>query len=208
MLRRLARATVTTVLAAGLSLGSAVAADAQNLTVRDARGDMVSLTESVDGATTQTPAPEVSNGDIVRSVFRHERRRISVRVKFADLERVDGLRMDVVQLVTNERLHRDVLVVAGPGMRRGDAQMSAPRRDVRCRGLRWRIDYDLNVVRVSFPRSCVSNPRWIKVGMGSALVTELSNPDPTSGALYLDDAQRSGSVSEYRMRWSPRLHRG
>jgi hypothetical protein len=185
-------------LAAGLAVGTAGTAAAQTLTDVDQRGDVQSFTmESEEPA----PAPTVANGDVVRTVFNHAERRVSVRVTYADLLRIGQFRSDSLRLVTNEGVRREVSVFAGPGMWRGQADMVRPSgRPVDC-DVAHKIDYDRNVVTVSFPRSCVSNPRWVRLGMGAVWM------DGESRA-YADDAQIDGRINPENLKLSPRLRRG
>lgn len=194
----LGRTLTTLALTAGLAVASAGPASAQTLKHVDQRGDVRSSTmESEETA----PAPTVDNGDIVRTVLKHARNRVSVRVKFADLRRV-GFRGDGIRVVTNEGVRRQVSVFAGQRMWRGQAEMYRPASGtpVDC-DLAHKIDYDKNVVAVSFPRSCVSDPRWVRLGVGAFWVRS----DEEEG--YLDDAQLDDRIKE-RLHLSPRLRRG
>jgi hypothetical protein len=182
---------------AGLTVAAAGPATAQSLTHLDQRGDVQSISMESEE---QSPAPNVKNGDIVRTAIHHRQHRIAVRIKFAQLRRV-GFRGDFVRVVTNEGVRRDVMAFAGPGMWRGEAEMTRPNgKPVEC-DIRLGIDYDKNVVTMSFPRKCVSDPRWVRVGVGS-----FWSKGETEEA-YMDDAQRDGKVTEY-LKLSPRLKRG
>jgi len=66
-------------------------------------------------------------------------------------------------MVTNEGLRRHVRLEAYRRLWSGTAQMWRPYsdRDFRC-PVRHSIDYEANVMKVSFPRWCASNPRWLK----------------------------------------------
>jgi hypothetical protein len=185
----LLRGTVTVALAAGLTAGAAGLAHAESLRVDDPRGDLLGYVMTTDEYDEPPPPPQlrpgVANGDIVRTSFRHTDRRIAVRAKFAELRRV-GMRRDVLRVVTNEGVRRNVNILVEMGVWAGEADMTRPNgKEVRC-AVRHRIDYDTNVVTVSFPRGCVSNPRWVRAGFGSEWAT--------IDRWFADDAQRDGEV--------------
>jgi hypothetical protein len=185
-------------LAAGLAVATAGTAAAQTLTDVDQRGDVQTFDMTSEEP---TPAPTVANGDVLRTVFKHAERRVSVRVKYADLRRVGQFRNDGIQLVTNEGVRREVSVFAGQGMWRGESDMIRPNgQPVDC-DIAHKIDYDRNLVTISFPRSCVSDPRWVRLGLGSVWV------DGENRA-YADDAQIDGRINPETLKLSPRLRRG
>jgi hypothetical protein len=197
--RSLGRTLSSLAVTVGLTLASAGTAAAQEFAVTDARGDVQAF---VGESNTPTAAPDTKNGDIVRTVFRHNDRRISVRVKFVDLLRTGQFNGHVLRIVTNEKLRRDVTVMTGPNFWRGTAEMSRPNgTPVDCE-IQHKIAYDTNVVTLSFPRSCVSDPRWVRLGLGSVT----SSADGSKG--YLDDAQLSGRVNPETVKLSGRIRRG
>ena len=66
----------------------------------DPPGDVQAYDLETEEPTGQTG---VANGDIVRTVMRHNDRRVSVRIKYVDLrKKVGDGRVDVVRVVTNE----------------------------------------------------------------------------------------------------------
>jgi hypothetical protein len=195
----LGRTISTLALAAGLALGTAGTAAAQTLTVKDARGDVKAF---VGDSEEPTAAPSVKNGDIVRTTFRHADQRISVRVKFVDLQRRGQMGGHFLRVVTNEQVRREVTIFGGPNAWRGQAQMTRPNGNpVDCK-IQHKIAYDTNVLTLSFPRSCVSDPRWVRLGFGSVTTSD----DGNTG--YLDDAQLSDRVNPATVKLSPRLRRG
>lgn len=197
MARSLRRGVFALALAAGLTLGTAGTSAAASLTKVDQRGDL----QYVEGESeTSSPAPTVQNGDITRTVMKHAARRIAVRIQFADLRRV-GMRGDFLRVVTNEGVRRDVMIFAGPMSWRGDAEMTRLNGQPVACDIAHKIDYDRNVVTVSFPRSCVSNPRWVRLGTGS-FWTESEGTKS-----YADDAQLDGQVND-NLKLSTRLRRG
>jgi hypothetical protein len=193
----LGRSLTTLAVAAGLTLAAAGPAAAQNLTHLDQRGDVRSFDMQTEE---EALAPKMKNGDIVRTVLQHRQHRIAVRIKFVDLTRA-GFRGDVIRVVTNAGVRREVSTMAGPGMWRGEAEMMRPNgQSVEC-DIKLGMDYDKNVVTLSFPRTCVKDPRWVRIGVASfwlQMKTEKA---------YVDDAQRDGKFNE-NIKLSPRLKRG
>lgn len=195
----LGRTALTLALAAGLTFTTAGTAAAEGLTVRDARGDVQARDMETDEPTGQAG---VANGDIVRTVMRHNDSRISVRIKYVDLRKAGDGRGDVVRVVTNEGVRRDVQVFAAPGMWRGDAGMSRPNGNPVDCGVTHKINYDKNVTTLSFPRTCVSNPRWVQLGVGAMWMKFQAS------VYYADDAQLDGRVKANSLELSKRLRRG
>jgi hypothetical protein len=144
-----------------------------------------------------TPEPSVTNGDIVRTKIKNGTWGVRVRIRFADLAKRGELRADTLQFVTNEGYRRDVDIIAGPDEPRGwhgtvEMTRSASGRHVRC-AVRHGVDYTKNVVTLSFPRTCLSKPRWIKVGIGSLRLDVNDANDAL--IIYADDA-RSATVAD------------
>src|SRR6476659_7669592 len=135
--RMLAAALLST-----LAVGQAGAADAQSFSKQDAQGDVRSFT-----GTSNTTAPETAtaDGDIQVVRMTHTDRRIGVRIKFADLQKTGDVRGHVLRVVTNEGMHRDVVLAAGPQLWSGHSEMDRPNGNkVRC-AVRHSIDYTAHV---------------------------------------------------------------
>jgi hypothetical protein len=194
----LGRSLTTLALAAGLTVAAAGPAAAQNLTHVDQRGDVRSFDMQTEE---EAPAPTMKNGDIVRTVLQHRQHRIAVRIKFADLTRA-GFRGDGIRIVTNDGVRREVTAFAFPGMWRGEAEMTRPNgQSVEC-DVKVSMDYDKNVVAMSFPRTCVKDPRWVRIGVMSFWMNMKTEK------AFVDDAQRDGRFNENGPKLSPRLKRG
>jgi hypothetical protein len=197
-----ARIAASLLVAAGLTVASVAPASAESLTIRDKRGDVLLVPADAMSLDDARPAPGMAHTDILRTVIRHGDKRVAVRIKLAELRKTRGFRLQGIRVVTNESVRRNIAVGAWPGMARGEADMSRPNgRTVNCDGLNHRIDYSRNVVTVSVPRSCLSNPRWVRVGIGTAWIKD-------SGDAYVDEALRAGTVSGYGPKLSPRVRRG
>ena len=191
------RRTFAAVLFATLAVGPAGAAQAQSLSRQDAQGDVRSFTGT---SNTTTPETAIADGDIQVVRMTHADRRIGVRIKFADLQKTGDVHGHVVRVVTNEGVRRNVLLAAGPHFWAGDSEMERPNGNkVRC-AVRHSIDYTAHVVTIGFPRSCVSNPRWVRLGVGSFSSTDQKT--------YVDDALLANRVDANTVALSPRLKRG
>ena len=177
---RLTRPLLVAALAAGLVVAGSSAAQAQSITDVDTAGDMVILdweTEEI------RPAPNQVRNDVLRTTLTHSATRISIRVKYAELQRVGYGLGQSVQMVTNEGVRRNLDVFVEQGHWAGWVEMARGRDGgaVRC-AVRHSIDYTRNVIAVSFPRQCASSPRWVKFRVVGVRYGE-------SGG-YLDDALR------------------
>jgi hypothetical protein len=193
----LGRSLTAFAVAVGLTVAAAGPAAAQTLTHVDQRGDVRSFAMQTDE---EAPAPNMKNGDIARTVLQHRQNRIAVRIKFVALNRA-GFRGDVIRIVTNDGVRRNVETFAGPGMWRGQAEMTRPNGDtVEC-DIKLSMNYDKNLVTMSFPRSCVKDPRWVRIGVVSYWL------QMSTEKAYADDAQRDGRINEH-IKLSPRLKRG
>jgi hypothetical protein len=196
-MRRLACSfSIALVLALGASLLSTGTAHAAEEVIRDARGDVVAY-DSVTGR--EWVAPSSANGDILRTRIVHNQHAVLVRVNFRALNRRGDFRSDQLRILTNDSLRREVHLVAGPGFWRGTAWMARPNgREVRC-DITHSIDYANNVVRIRIPRSCLGNPRWVRVGVGSFW---------SDGSLmFFDDAQLNGEIRD-QLKLSGQIRRG
>ncbi len=137
----------------------AVPAAAEDVTLRDARGDMIRVDE---GGGDPQPAPGATVGDVVRTTFRHTDRHVVVRTKLAALKRT-GRRFTVwVDVRNGARRTWTVGVEATRRDRKGHIIFMTGRGDhVRC-AVRHRINYVDNAVRVSVPRRCLDTPRVVR----------------------------------------------
>jgi hypothetical protein len=137
----------------------AVPAAAEQVTERDARGDVVRVEE---GGSNPVSAPTARVGDVLRTTFRHEATRVVVRTRFVALER-SGRRF-TVWVDVQDRPGRVwyVGVRAEPRDRAGKTILMDSRgRDLSCTA-EHRIDYARDTVRVSVPRSCFGDPARLR----------------------------------------------
>ena len=151
------------------------------------------------------PAPEEASVDITRTVAALGNRRLSVTVRFRDLE-VRPRHGTEVRVRTPRAVF---LVSAGrTSASRPKVTMAAQGRDPsRCRGLRVTYDGTADVVSVSVPTACIGSPRWVRLGVG-ATASPAANPQhPSSTVLLADDGHRD-VWREHSLGTGPRIHRG
>jgi hypothetical protein len=188
---RLLRAAVPAALVAALAL-AAPSADAKTLRHSDKVQDVMKYDENAD---TQAADPGHANGDVVRTKMWHSAHRIGIRVQFSELKRSGSMRADILRIVTNEGVKRYAYVTAGPKGTtrhawRGDAELDrASGRRVSC-SVSHSIDYDANVVQIGVPRSCLSSPRWVRLGYGAMSVSLDGNTS------WADDSQLDGAIKD------------
>ncbi|HEU4910516.1 MAG TPA: hypothetical protein VFV76_01330 [Actinomycetes bacterium] len=138
---------------------TAAPVSAAQLTLKDARGDMWFIEE---GSTEPDPAPTARVGDFVRATFRHTDRRVEVRSKFVELRRT-GRQFEMF-VTMRDQDHREAIAMVRTSRQDRDGRtrlFTGRGRDIAC-NIRHRVDYTRNTVRISFPRLCLDNPRWLR----------------------------------------------
>lgn len=187
----------------------------------DPVGDQVSYSQSThnDGTAPSgsgpTPAPEHRNGDIAMLWAHHGPRRVSVSLQMADFTPSPlvfagdngSVTTDRVVVLIRTRSGRQYVVIGGNdgasrGWQFGRVNGAHPQR---CRGLRHSFDPG-NSVSVSVPRRCLGRPRVVRVGAGTAVDENSTDPTTATDVTYLDDALRTGLAPEGLV-LSPRLAR-
>lgn len=169
------------------------AAHADSYTQVDAVGDVQS--SPLSGDVTFTPVPDRTEGDVAYTKVGHRARVIRVKIAFRDLTHA-GPNGQFIRIKSN-RLNREVDLLAYPGAWRGKATTSKfSGKKVRC-NVRHTIDYVAHKVVVNVPRSCLGNPRWVRVAIGSATYDDTM--------FYADDA-RAKSLPDYWV-YSPKIRR-
>ena len=172
-------------------------ANAQAVAHPDAVGDMAR-----DSNTGLAPAPKRTGNDASNTAIFHGARRVTIRVDYVDLAKTAGERQFLwMRLKTNEGVRGWVFLGAGPRHWAGDAVMIVGRREL-TKVVSHSIDYEANVVRVSFPRRVAGFPDWVKF----KIVTGAE----TRNAFYVDDALQDGGLPMgfEDLAWSGRIHRG
>jgi hypothetical protein len=180
---RLVRPVVLVVAAAAVALAP-TAAHADRHTHPDPAGDVVS---TAGEAGTTTPQPTRTNGDIVSSTVIHKGRRVVLQLQYVDLAPSPETHAHAFVLRTPS-MRREIDLVATDSVWGGRVFMIKPGgTKVRCH-VRKKLDYEANTATVAVPRSCLGNPRWVRVGMANVTFTGFDAADTQ----YIDDAQATG----------------
>ncbi len=172
-------------------------AEAQTLIDRDEVGDVITF----NGDDAVVPVPERRRNDVTRTRLVHGPTRVAIRVRYAELKKGGDVQAINVTMVTNE-VRRNLQLVAYPRHWSGETEMYDGKwRDVGCGGVRHTIDYAADVMKVSFPRACASNPRWVKFR-----VVAFAQDD----GFFADDALSDRPVSsqdDNDLRWTGKVYR-
>ena len=171
------------------------AAQAKSWSHDDTTGDVFSAPYNSESF---TPAPDRVVGDVTGSTIRHKRHTIVMQLQYRDLEvgsEFDGH----VFAVQTPTMRRVVTLVAASAFPNGRVRVTKPNnKAVTCR-VPHKIDYTLNTATVVVPRSCLGNPRWVRVSMAGAEFTGFRASD----TMWVDDALSSGTTGTF----SPRIRR-
>jgi hypothetical protein len=191
--------------------------DAKPFSHHDPPGDVFISTDHRfdEGQTKERPAPHQVNGDITDVVFLHGASQVRIIVTFVDLSRAHrwagrfhrtnalySFRVDVF-LRTNEGLGREVTF--DYWARRNRTEMiaidsnGAGQERVHCPGVEPSADYRRNVVTMGIPRSCLGQPRWVRIWLYSSAAI-----DDKFHTITVDWALNDG-LGRTRSRLSPRL---
>jgi hypothetical protein len=168
------------------------AAQAQHITVTDSTGDVRSFGDP-------SPDPTITNGDFEWVRYNHRLHRVVVHAKYVDLARPatsnSGLYF-ASRMRTNEQIYRVTATFADGSMPAGETVVASRRRVVRC-DTNHEIDYALNTIHVSIPRSCLSGPRWVRF---TSVHLTFDRQDETYDHPHDDGAEPSA--------WTSKVYRG
>lgn len=157
----------------------------------------VALFDPESRSDTPSPLPANRSTDIVSTVVQHRARRLAVRVELRNTAR-SGYRFVVAGLRTPADEHFDILLDYSRRPASGRVEVTGSRgRPVSCPGRSWSLDPATAHVRVSVPRSCLGDPRWVRVGVGTTAVSR--DFDSIRG----DDSRRDG-LARNRLVLGPR----
>ena len=206
-----------TVLALAVPLFAvATPTQAQRLDRMDPAGDVFTLADIEEGDDSYSvPAPDQLHSDIVSTRFRHTNKAVRVRVNFADLHRrkdpVTGRRPGDFRVwatvKTNEGIGRVVEIAfngpANPWTRPQMWSLKSVGKMIPCR-INHYIDFVKDVVVLGIPRTCLSRPRWVRIGATSGVGVQ----DEAANFAF-DDALRVGFDVNHPLRegFTPRLYR-
>ena len=189
--------TALVVLAGALVPLVPTAAHADRYVHTDATADVVSFSDP--SATTGTPVPERTEGDIAWTKTRHRSRMVIMTMRYQELTTVDE-KIHGYGIRTGQ-MKRFVYVYSGAGHWGGKAVMTTARgKTVKCRITR-KVDYTANTATVWVPRSCLGKPRWVKTAMFDAAFESATS----QGMTYIDDGHNA-SLGDHPA-WTPRVYR-
>lgn len=160
----LRRALIATSAVAVLPLAAAPAV-AADLTVEDARKDVYTIQIVGEGPEEEVrwvKDPSIRQGDVVRTTYRHTDKRVSIRTKFVELERGAQLRM-YGRMRAQDGKKYSFQLVSTKRNPAGRASLRSYRGDklLDC-AVKARVDFAKNTAMLSFPRTCVNNPRALE----------------------------------------------
>lgn len=192
-MRAVRRLLAVLALALAVVFSSAGLASAQNWSLADPKGDVVTITDDVSSA---VPAPNRRAGDVWRTSVSHTATTVVIRVTmqaiptrdwsaFAEI-RTPRTSFDLVQFKFDSFRGLSFTKTNGSG------------DEIRCRGKSSRIIGTALVFTV--PRSCLGNPGSVRVGVGVAVY------DEDLEIIHADDALRRGIGETLRL--SPLIRRG
>ncbi|MEI5671857.1 MULTISPECIES: hypothetical protein [unclassified Nocardioides] len=173
---------------------TAGSAAAETWTHRDARGDVVDVPYD-DDLTKITANPDDVAADITRLSVRHGTRRVTVTLGLRDL-RTGGTGVGV-RLVT-PRGDFTLTAFAVDGLRMHFFQETAKSdsdEEVACRGDRVRLQPRHDRVRVSIPRTCLGEPRWVRAG--GIFMHGIERAVAEEGPFQVDEALHTGMTREF-----------
>lgn len=197
---KLLRSAVVLAAVAVVLVPSAAHADADSH--RDAVGDVRSVAydpdtdQVVESPSTAEPAAKL--GDMTKIKVSHTSSSLTFVLRYRDLAKAGFSHVHEVVIVTPTTA-RYVDVVAGPGGWKGKAQMSKPNRKKVACAIDRRIDYGDNVVTIKVPRSCVGNPKVVKVGAVAII--------GYGSKLFYDEAYSAGGEFTDPFTLSPKIRR-
>lgn len=162
------------VAAALLAAPGAVARSYQPSTVvlRDGPGDVWRFDPQTEQSTRLKSFPLA---DVTQAAVTHGRDALMMRMRFVDIRRV-GTQLYWTEIRT-PAYHFQAVVTSKPGNRQGSRYFQGDDGSKSCQGFTRRIDYRNNTVDLRVPRSCLHNPRWVRVGIYNEVYFKQSGPN-------------------------------
>ncbi|GAA1155300.1 hypothetical protein [Nocardioides aquiterrae] len=143
--------------------------------------------------------PSNTSADITRLVVRHTSHAVLVELYLRDLQPV-GYADGVVRLQTPHRTYQALAYYAPDDP--GSVELSHGQVHVSCARMSAHFRPRRDKVRVRLPRTCLHDPRWVRVG---ASYTRFDGPDdPAPQGTFHDDALAVGEDAPPTT-WSPRV---
>ncbi|WP_188779886.1 hypothetical protein [Marmoricola endophyticus] len=195
-------------------LGSVAPALAKSHTTTDAKNDVVRYDDALgDSDSRGVLDPTRTAGDIVSLKTFHGPHRVKLTMTFQAMSRAseNSPATHVFNIKTAGNRHYDLVIFATGGKTQPDRYFARRNgTEVKCRKLTSSMDYAAKQVKVSIPRACLGNPRWVRVGAGEGTFTG-SFLDDNPITLFVDEAGRTGRTgdnSDSLPPLGPRVRRG
>ncbi len=189
--------------AAAVLVLAPTAANAESKVHVDPTGDVAmfsdeGLSEAEDP--TPVPAPGRVEGDIKSIRVTHLAATVRVALAYKELNRSGFARFVGLRILSDKGV-RQVEADAFRGRWYGSHTFTNGNDDeLRCAGLTHKFDYVKNTVLIVVPRTCLKNPRWVRVaGMSGSMDTDFT--------MYFDDARSSNYFGESYV-YGPKVRRG
>ena len=179
-------------------LGTAAAASAQTVTLRDAHHD---VWKSTDSAQTFTAVPKQAAADVTKASLSYDGKTVVFTEHFVNLRKADLGDVYTLGLRTDTGLRRVAVVRVIRPEWAGTAWMAKPSNATQplpCSGLAEHLAYGRDTLRIAVPASCLKNPRWVQF-------TE-ENIHIKSSTLWYVDNPMNGQAKPRS--WSPQVHKG
>ena len=198
LVRRASRPFVVAALCAAFVAAAPATAQADTVSDADTVGDMITFNDN-DAVVL---APERTLNDVSSTTLAHAVRRVAIAVHYVELKRTGEFQSLHIGMKTNEGARRNVVLAAEPHMWSGATMMFRGNgASMRC-AMRHTIDYEANVMRVSFPRRCASNPHWVRFHIQASA--------QGAGGYFADDALSDSPIASQDsndLARSDRVHR-
>ena len=176
----------------GGSLGSVGPAGADTAQWADGAGDMWAQDRL-------TPAPDESEADIRKVSVRHGPQNVVIRVRYYRLE--GGNFMDPIRGVVRTPDGSERRVKLSNDGDFSDVSVADPsRKVVRCRAT-GELDLDRYAALLTIPRSCLGEPRWVRVYLESS-AWDVGG----SGEIFADNAMGAAMPDPSHMVFTDRIY--
>lgn len=191
-------ALLLSVLLSGGTVALAAPAQADRWTYDDVVGDVTQLVET-DTSLSVESVPERANGDIVQVAVEHRRSKVVIDIRTRT--RITGAFIAGIELRTRGH-HFALMWMRAPGANSTELMdFNSKDLTVRCRDLKRRLVAGRTAIRLSVPRTCLDDPRWVRVG------ATLSTFDLLTGQSMDDDGLRTGTTLSGASGKSPKIKR-
>jgi hypothetical protein len=198
------RALLGVVALAMVPLLAPSAANAQIRNWTDGKHDEWQVQFTNSAKPTWSTAPHARNADIRHVMVRYAAKHLVIKEHFVDLKPTNKGMVLVGAVRTSTGVLGAWLIVATAQKPHGSALFASSSSGRAHCHVVHSVNYAKNRARISIPSSCLNNPRWVKLQLGSEVLTKFKATRRNfSAALTVDDARSRGhSITT----WSPRIH--